>query len=210
MNNKPFAEMQPQKKAPAPIAEVIESSLDQFLAQTWEWDTFPQFGSLVEVAGETETLFGIVTTVKTGSMDPQRYPFPYQKTEEELKKEQPQIFEFLKTTFVVKILGYQDTSGKNSYLLPSQPAKIHAFIRPCSREQTINFFNSPDFLYLLFSSSNPTPHLDDLLLAILKQLAAKKKLTPQKLDQFCQTLSLLTGNDYRRIKLVLKRAQFLI
>ncbi len=91
-----------------PFAEVIESSLHGWLAQSWQWDTFPSFGSIVTIQGKKRTHFGIVHQIQTGSMDPVRYPFPYQKTEEELLKEQPQIFEFLKTTFSCLIIGYQE------------------------------------------------------------------------------------------------------
>ena len=81
------------------FAEVIESSLTGWLAQSWAWDKFQESGAFVAIEGKKRTVFGIVHQVQTGSMDAVRYPFPYQKTEEELLKEQPQIFEFLKTTF---------------------------------------------------------------------------------------------------------------
>ena len=82
-----------------PFAEVIEGSLDFFCAQCWVWDAFPRFGSLVQAKSNEFVILGCVVTIRTGSMDPMRYPFPYQKTEKELRAEQPQIFEFLKTTF---------------------------------------------------------------------------------------------------------------
>src|SRR5690349_14278413 len=97
-----------------PFAEVIESSLHGFLAQTWQWDNFPAFGSLVTVTSNKRTHLAIVHQIKTGSMDPIRYPFPYQKTEEELLAEQPQIFEFLKTAFSCLTIGYQE-KGKLYY-----------------------------------------------------------------------------------------------
>lgn len=201
MNNKHVSEA---------FAEVIESSLDTFTAQSWTWDTFPAFGSLAYVQNNTCTIFGCVTSIKTGSMDPQRYPFPYQKTEEELKAEQPQIFEFLKTTFEVKILGYKKEENKIDYALPSMPAKIHAFVYPSPPQLTVTFFNDPNFLHLLFSSQSTITHFDDLLLAIFKQLHAYKKLTNKTLNTFCQKFSLLTGNDYRRMKLFLQRVESLV
>lgn len=188
-----------------PFAEVIESSLDTYLAQCWQWNTFPRFGSLVQAKSNNLIILGCVTHIQTGSMDPMRYPFPYQKTEKELLTEQPQIFEFLKTTFQVKVLGYQEENIL--YLLPPYPCKIHTFIQTASSPLVATFFNKPDFLYLLFSSSHQIAHFDDLLLAILKQLDESKKLTPALLDSFCQTLSLLTGNDYRRMKLFLRRME---
>jgi len=197
-----------QGKAPAnkPFAEVIESTLDTLLAQSWDWDSFPEFGSLVQVQSDDHTILGCVISVKTGSMDPLRYPFPYQKTEAELKKEQPHIFEFLKTTFQVKVLGYEQQE-KIYYLLPPKPAKIHRFIHPCPPTLTSDFFSNSDFLYRLFSTQTPIPHFDDLLLAIFNQLANNNQLTNTTINSFCQTFSLLTGNDYRRMKLFLKRVE---
>ena len=209
-----------------PFAEIIESSLNSFLAQCWQWDNFPKFGSLVQVENQGEnnglTILGCVVAVQTGSMDPMRYPFPHQKTFDELKTEQPQIFEFLKTTFTIKVLGYSqipplvpsssqsdEYRGINTitYTLPPYPGKIHSFVKLCPAIVAHEFFSKPDFLYLLFSATNPIEHFDDLLLAILKQLASTKQLSNNLFDNFSQTLSLLTGNDYRRMKLLLKRVQ---
>ena len=92
-------------KPKEPFAEVIESFLDSYLAQCWQWDDVPDFGSLVFTRRDKNTIFGIVTQIQTGSSDPIHYPFPYKKTEEELMAEQPQIFECLKTTFRVQIVG---------------------------------------------------------------------------------------------------------
>ena len=189
------------------FAEVIESSLDNFLAQCWQWDFFPKFGSLVQIESEQEIVLGIVCQVNTGSMDPMRYPFPYQKTEEELLEEQPQIFEFLKTTFKVQICGFLEkkAGSKILYILPTKPCKIHSFVEEAMIKTVANFFDEPNFLHLLFAFSSQIPNLDELLLAIFRQLSSQKLLTLEKMDSFCQTFSLLTGNDYRRLKLFLKR-----
>ena len=190
-----------------PFAEIIESSLDSSLAQSWEWDTFPIFGSLVQATSNSITILGVVTEIKTGSMDPMRYPFPYKKTEEELRSEQPQIFEFLKTTFQIKVLGFMDETKKNQYRLPPHPCKIHSFVTKTPSQFSGEFFSKPDFLYLLYSQNTQILHLDDLLLAIFKQLSQNDRLTSSVLDTFSQTMSLLTGNDYRKIKLLLKRTE---
>ena len=109
------------------------------MPKAWLWDTFPEFGSFVAIEGKKRTIFGIVHQVQTGSMDPVRYPFPYQKTEEELLKEQPQIFEFLKTTFSCIAIGYQEKSSI-SYLIAPEPPKIHAFIMHPDGETSTHFF----------------------------------------------------------------------
>jgi hypothetical protein len=109
------------------FAEIIESSLHSFVAQSWQWNTFPPFGSFVAVKNGLSTIYAVVHQVQTGSMDPQRTPFTYQKTEEELLAEQPQIFAFLKTTFTCTILGYSH-KGAINYTISPEPAKIHFYI----------------------------------------------------------------------------------
>src|SRR5579872_6190903 len=168
------------------FAEVIESSLTGWLAQSWSWDTFPEFGSFVAIEGKKRTVFGIVHQVQTGSMDPMRYPFPYQKTEDELLKEQPQIFEFLKTTFSCLNVGYLE-KGKITYALAGQPVKIHAFVSPASTALSKQFFYSNNYLHVIFGCANQITNLDELLLAILKEQAALQVLSADKIKNFVET-----------------------
>lgn len=191
------------------FAEVIESSLTGWLAQSWAWDQFPEFGSFVAIEGKKRIIFGIVHQVQTGSMDPVRYPFPYQKTEEELLKEQPQIFEFLKTTFSCIAVGYQEKKSI-SYLVAPEPPKIHAFVTHPSVELSKTFFASTRYLHSLFTHSAQIFNMDELMLALLKQHIELNILTKDKINSFMQTYSLLTGNDYRRIKLFLQRAEHML
>lgn len=187
-----------------PFAEVIASSLATYTAQCWKWDTAPEFGSLVSTSHGDHTIWGIVSNIETGSSDAQRYPFPYQKTEEELKAEHPQIFEFLATTFQVTIVAYQQNE-RIFYTLPAQPAKIHSFVSPASVESCTRFFSSPSFLPPLFAAPPQGPHVDELLLAVCRNVARNGLLTPALFEQYYHTFSLLIGNDYRRLKLLLQR-----
>ncbi len=192
-----------------PFAEVIESNLAHFTAQSWQWDSFPQFGSLVTIQTKKRDLIGIVHHVQTGSMDPHRYPFVYQKTEEELLKEQPQIFSFLKTTFSCLILGYKE-KGMIYYALSPEPPKIHAFVQYVQQETLKTFFYQDVYLHILFGATQYIQNIDELLLALLKQKKALGMLSEQKIYQIIHTFSLLTGNDYRRLKLFLQRVQALV
>lgn len=188
------------------FAEVIESSLNSFTAQSWQWDKFPAFGSLVQIQNGLSTIYAIVHQVQTGSMDPQRTPFTYQKTQEELMAEQPQIFAFLKTTFSCLILGYQN-KGKIYYTISPEPPKIHAFVSPLEVDTLKTFFYQETYLHTLFSSAQQICNLDELLLAIFKQHQDLGILSKPKLHQLIEAFSLLTGNDYRRLKLFLHRVQ---
>jgi hypothetical protein len=184
------------------FAEVIESSLTGFLAQSWQWDQFPSFGSLV-------TIIGIVHQIQTGSMDPIRYPFPYQKTEEELLSEQPQIFEFLKTTFSCLTVAYLE-HGTMFYMLAPEPVKIHAFVSLASQDISKQFFYHNNYLHVLFGLSHQIFNLDELLLALIRQQATLGAMPENRIQHFMETFSLLTGNDYRRLKLFLQRVELLL
>ncbi len=194
------------------FAEVIESCLDHYMAQSWQWQYFPAFGSLVAIQDSALTVYGVVTHIQTGSMDPMRTPFAYQKTEEELLREQPQIFEFLKTHFKVQVLGYskKETPEHIYYVLPPKPPKIHTFVQECDPTTIAQFFSSSEFLPLLFAFAHNIQTIDEMLLTLIKQLHDKHIFNQQQIDDFCQNFTLLTGNDYRRLKLFLKRVEPLL
>lgn len=192
-----------------PFAEIVESSLTQWRAQSWQWDDFPHFGSLVTVSSGTHTIIGLVHETNTGSMDPTRYPFPYKKTEEELRKEQPQIFDFLRTSFSCLTLGYYE-KGTYHYTLCPQPPKIHAFVQAATDEQYRVFLAQNEYLHLLFNFTHPTITHDELLIALLKNMAEKSLITDQKITSLVEQFSLLTANDYRRLKVFLQRARGII
>ncbi len=137
-------------------------------------------------------------------MEAGRYPFPYKKTEQELLKEQPQIFEFLKTTFQCLAIGsYQ--KGRMYYSIAPQPPKIHGFVAPLEKDLCRQFLSSENYLHTLFSVGSTIENLDELLLAMLAHQQQEGILSEQKITRFMQTYSLLTGNDYRRMKLFLQR-----
>lgn len=189
------------------FAEVIESSLAGWTSQSWQWNKFPIFGSLITVEAKKRTFFGLVYQANTGSMDPTRYPFPYQKTEAELLEEQPQIFEFLKTTFLCMTIGYKE-QGKIIYLLAPEPPHIHSFVTEASKEDSKHFFSNEQFLYLLFGAANSTPiNIDELLLATLKYQRNQGILTRERLNRYIQAYSVIIGNDYRRLKFFALRTQ---
>ena len=109
------------------LGEVISGSLSNWIIQAWQWDQFPEFGSIVKLASGDLQLFGVVSDIKTGSDDGARQPFAYQKTEIELRRDQPQIFEFLRTNFTCLPIGYCLQHAWH-YNLPPRPPRTHAFV----------------------------------------------------------------------------------
>ncbi len=190
------------------FGEIVESSLSGWKVHCWQWDVMPPFGSLLVINEGQSTLFGVVAHVQTGSIDQGRYPFPYQKTHEELKKEQPQIFALLQTHISCVTLGYQEQDVLY-YQLPSFPPKIHAFVRQATSREMRDFFAEPFYVHLLCNTQGLFS-LDELLLAMLKQLGNDHLLTPAYLENFVSMLSVISGNDYRKFKLFLQRMEKLM
>lgn len=186
------------------FGEILESSLNTWTCQSWKWDDSPNFGSIVVIENNKQKIFAIVHQIQTGSIDSSRQPFAYGKTEDELKKEQPQIFEFLRTTFACIVLGYQE-NDHIYYTLAQRPVKIHSFVRNASDQEVFTFFKSHQYLQVLFGYTNKILNLDELLLALLKTIKLAKQFNENYLDEFVETYSLLTSNDYRRLKLFLQR-----
>ena len=208
--NQPEISNHSSKQSPY-FAEVIESNLHSFTAQCWQWDKMPTFGSLVEVTTNNHKVLGCVTQIRTESIDPTRKPRAYQKTEEELLREQPQIFEMLQSIFTVQVLAYQQIStGKILYLTPLQPCKIHAFIRKTDDETFNQIFSTPDFLHMLFACQQNIESLDELMLAVLYQVKSRNLLTKAFFDKFYQSFALLHGNDYKKMKMFFERVEHLI
>ena len=53
-----------------PIGEIVETSTTQFLAQACELGRAPAFGSLVKVLSGPAEVFGLVSRVRTGGLEP--------------------------------------------------------------------------------------------------------------------------------------------
>lgn len=192
-----------------PFAEVIESSLPTWRAQCWAWDIIPAHGSILATHSGNRTIYGIVYAITTGPLDTQRTVFPYKKTEEELKRDHPHIFEFLASTVSCITLGYADHSDIRYQMAPIPP-KIHAFVTLPTKQELQAFFSEHGYLHTLFAQADQVTSLDDLLIALVEHMAQTHNLTPERFSRFIQTFSLLTANDYRRLKLFIQRIQPLI
>jgi len=188
------------------FGEVIEGNLSSWIGQSWEWNHVPEFASLVIATSNNIKMYGIICNIQTGSSDPARKPIPYQKTEEELLRDQPQIFQFLQTRFNCIAVGYQQNE-KIYYHIPNQPTKIHTFIEHASIDDYQKFFSNYQFLNILFNQQSQIANFDELLLAIIKNLYEKKCLNKTNFYDFIETLSILYKNDYQRLKIFLNRIQ---
>ncbi len=185
------------------FAEVIESCLTHFRAQCWEYGQVPAYGSLVTVEQDELTFYALVhqsaTTVADGSYAVQAY----KKTEEELQREQPQIFELLKTTFIGLTVAHK--LGENiKHTSAPVPTRMHAFVRYATDEECAFFTRDYGYLSVLFGHA-PQVNVDELLLAFLIILQQKKLIIESDLIVLLRTYLLLCGNDYSRVRFLAQR-----
>jgi hypothetical protein len=182
------------------FGEVIESSITGFIFQTWDWKAKCPFGSIIMVKNEEETVYGIVYQIKTGSQDSNRQAYTYQKPLEQLEREHPHIFSFLKTTVYALPLGYKK-SNTIVDSLPQKPCLIHAFVGPADAKELQTLLTSNySFLNHLFALQADLFSIDELLLSLLIYQQSIDPLFKTNLISFLSAYSSLIGHDYNRLR----------
>lgn len=214
-------------------AEVVGSNLSQVTIVAWQYDQPFAYGSLVAIEQTLKstphpfvvseipsgnfvsnhngqrTIFAIISNTSIGSDDPSRKPFAYKLSKEELAYQQPQIFSVIQTTMTGIVVGYEQ-DGIICHMVAPEPAEIHSFVRPATNQEVQRFVTKSTYLQLLFSANSTLNNVDELLLALVRYLKSQSALSGQSLQEMVGTYSLLTGNDYRRLKLLLSRMQQLL
>jgi len=189
------------------VGEVVEASTTELVAQARELHRAPFFGRFVTVKSDVE-MFGIVFNASTRSIEPNRRPTAYGKTEEELRQEQPQIFELLRTHFSVLVTGYLDDEGAPFHSLPPQPARIHSFVYPCLDEQVRELTEEGEFLRCILNA--PALPTDDLILATLRYAMKSRSAESgglEYLERIGKDLARLLSGDYNRLTSLMRRIE---
>lgn len=184
------------------IAEVIESSTSEFAAQARKLNGSPPFGSFIKV-GTAPTNIAMIYDISTGSVDLNRRPVAYGKTEEQLREEQPQIFELLRTEIKARIVGYCDETGMRQ-LIPPQPPQLHSFVYTCTPEEVQEFTRSFDYFRTLVGIGGTLS--DELLIAAIQQTCRCQAGSARYcLIRAGKELSRLFRDDYDRLESILRR-----
>lgn len=184
------------------IAEVVESSTTTIVAECRELNVSPPFGAFVRVESEPVSL-GIVFNIATRSLDPTRRPTAYGKTEGELRLEQPQIFELLRTEFHALLVGFYENNTFRQ-TLPPQPPRLHSFVYVCDKDEVRAFTAEHDYLRLLLSASRQTVP-DELIIAAGRAALAAHDNDPEYLIRIGKELSRLLPRDYDRLNALVRR-----
>ena len=185
------------------IGEVIGSSNTEFIAESALLHDSPAFGSYIKVIGR-ETIYAVVFNAYTHSLEPNRLAIAYHRSEQELRDEQPQIFELLKTKFEAVIIGYE-SEGAIRHHLPPQPPRLHSFVHNCHpmevRRLTSHFWF---FRFLMAVEKAPR---EELVAAAIRAAYAEREGDRAFLVKAGKQLIKLVGDDYTTLASIVQRIQ---
>ncbi|NPV26455.1 MAG: hypothetical protein HPY81_03150 [Firmicutes bacterium] len=187
--------------APKHIGEVVEATTNQLVAQALKLHQPPAFGSFVKTESDYVVTFGVVYEAQTTSLEPNRRSTAYGLSEEELQREQPQIFSLLRTEFKVLTIGFKDSDAWYGYL-PPQPPRIHAFVEECTEEEVVGITSNFNYLHTLCFSQAGS---DELIAACLRRASQAHPVPRQYLIDAGKELVRLLKDDYDRFNAILRR-----
>ncbi|MGF1535682.1 MAG: HAS-barrel domain-containing protein [Elainellaceae cyanobacterium] len=196
-------------RSPNHIAEVVETSTTQFLAQCLQpqdlsYATMPPFGSWVKAIDEASSnwVYGVVFHATTTSVDAVHRTQALGLSLDELREQQPQIFAMLKTDFQAALVGFY--SGEQYYqYLPPRPPQVHQPVYQCDPEDVIAFTETLDFLRTLLQVTGAP--VDSLVAATIREVYQLRQGDRPWLVQAGRALSLLLKDDYDRLRIILRQ-----
>jgi HAS barrel domain len=212
----PLPQFDKSDRHPNHIAEVIETSTTEFLAQCLEpedlsFPPMPPFGSWVCSVDEESgnQVYAVVYYATTMPIDSVHRARALGLSLQDLREEQPQIFAMLKTEFRAAIVGFEppsDVMVSNNRVyqyLPPRPPQIHQAVYRCQPEAIVKFTEELDFLRTLLSV-NSAP-IEALTAAAIRSVYQLRKADREWLIKAGRTLSVLLKDDYDRLRFILSQ-----
>lgn len=195
------------------IGEVVESATGDFIAQSYTLHWAPPLGSLVKTCAPPETscasdsfIYGVVCYSTTGSLEPGRRPTARGRDledEGDVYTQNPQLGRLLSTSFKSLVVGHVE-AGRLCHYLPPRPAKVHAFVYPCSETEVVAFTQTLDFLDLLLGATLTIPS-EELVAACLRTAAAAWDDGRAFLVRAGKELAMLLAGDPARLNAILRK-----
>ncbi|MSQ28549.1 MAG: hypothetical protein EXR51_10525 [Dehalococcoidia bacterium] len=193
------------------LGEIIEASTVQVVAQSYELNVAPPFGSLVRMPhGPPRTsgaVYGVVTCIETTALDASRRPMARGQdadSRQAVFEQHPQLTELFRTHFTIHVLGYAMGDGIH-HALPPLPPEIHQFVYTCTREQVGTFTASPGYLPLLLAATGPAG--DEAVSTFLRGASAVR--SPSDAESYlvaaAKQLIVLLRGDATRLNTLLGR-----
>lgn len=193
------------------VGEIVSSNTSSFTAQCIKEDssvlTLPQapyFGSFVIAKGEEIgfDIIAVVFDISSGSIDSVHRPTAMNLSRLELRHQQPQIFDLLKTDFSAITIGYIK-DGKITHSVPPHPPQIHDFVYSCSNNQVKEITDNLDYIRALLNSGSSM--CEDIIEANLRFSYIARGKNRDFLIGAGRELSNLLKDNYDRLSAILRR-----
>lgn len=147
------------------IGEIIETSSQDFLAESLSLHEPPLLGELVKVkVGGEDQCFAVVSHASTSSPDAGRRAVRRSNAEvvdEEIYAAHPQLNQLLQTTFRAILVGWRDTAGPFGVMLrqslPPSPPRLHHTVHRCTREEVGRFTQELFYFRLILACVREVP-----------------------------------------------------
>ncbi len=152
------------------VAEVVEATTSEFVAQCYEVNQPPALGSLLRVKNGEIDIFAVVKSATTAGIETGRYPLARGKDlaeEGEIFKANPQLLQLLRTLITAQVIGYRQNAVIYQRF-PPYPSRLHSFVFLCENDERQEFAGNYDFLNLLLSFDSSQ---DQVAAACLRHLA---------------------------------------
>lgn len=191
------------QEAPAPLVlDAAEDEPDPF-------DTVPHAPPVPEMAALPAATYALVFNACTSSLEPSRRPSALGfADEDEMRRQQPQIFELLRTEFSGLLIAY--SPGEEAPLrrhLPPRPPRIHSRVYECSPAEVRLLTEDLSFLRGILLSPGGAligAPADELAAACLRQARAAHPGDEAFLLRAGRTLAQLLADDYERLQAILR------
>ncbi len=196
------------QRAGARLGEVVEARTADFVAQAYDLDGAPPFGSLVRVGEAGSEIYGFVCQVSSGSLDVGRRVSARgrdEATEDTLFENNPELASLLRTEFSALVAGFRD-GDRLLHRLPPSPPRLHGFVHACDDEELRGFTARLDYLSTLATATARCP-IDELLGAALRHASRVQPDPRAYLVAAGKALTTLLASDLRRLSTILRCAQ---
>ncbi len=162
------------------LGEIIEANTTGFIARCAVLHEPPAFGAFVKVSAAPQpgedpfaaasfadgAIYALVAEATTTGTDPGRRPAAFGLTEDELRRDQPQVFELLATDFTAITIGHAACGAVRCYL-PPRPPRIHQRVWPCGDAEVAALTGNPGYLRAILSRA-PLGLCEELIAAAIR------------------------------------------
>ena len=187
------------------------SPLEPLAAPGGEEDPFalPMPAPPPDTSALPPAIYALVYGACTSSLEPSRRPSALGfADEDELRSQQPQIFELLRTEFSGLLVAYTPGDGKPLRRhLPPRPPRIHSRVYPCTLDEVRMLTADLSFLRAILTPSGGAPAgmpSDELASACLRQARDAHPNDAEFLLRAGRTLAMLLAEEYDRLQAILR------